>query len=137
MKAPLLAALLLVHSAASSALSGDEFRRECLSDSSYCRGYIQGVLDAQASWMFAYDRDPSHPKGKTRSIGQTVVRSEVEGLGLRDLPWIPTKHCPPSATTPEQVRRTSASYMADHPDAGNYPADRVIAAALSAAYPCP
>jgi len=137
MKAPLITALLLVYSAASSALTGEEFQRECSSDASYCHGYIQGVLDAQASWLFAYDRDPAHPKTKSRSVGKTLVQSEVEGLDLRSLPWIPTKHCSPSATTPEQAMRTTASYIAEHPDAGKYPADQVIAAALTAAYPCP
>jgi hypothetical protein len=100
-KASIVAALLLVHSAASIALTGDEFQRECSSDPSYCRGYIQGVLDAQASWMLACDRDPAHPKGKSRSIGKTTVQSEIEGLDLRHLPGSRQN------TAPHRLRRLS------------------------------
>jgi hypothetical protein len=74
----LITALLLVYSAASSALTGEEFQRECSSDASYCHGYIQGT-GRSVELAFAYDRDPAHPKTKTRSGGKTLVQSEVEG----------------------------------------------------------
>ena len=137
MKALTVTALLLLYSAASSALTADELQHECGSDPSFCRGYVQGVLDAQASWMFAYARDPAHPKGESRSVGKTVVRSKVEGLDLQhDLPWIPAKYCAPPTTTVEQLTQTTFRYVAKHPDASSYPADQIIAIALSKEFPC-
>lgn len=138
MKPTVVTAALLVYSTASNALTGDEFQRLCDSDRGYCQGYVQGVLDTRSSWAFAYERDPAHPREKGRSIAnKSLVQAEGEKMHPRGLPWIPTRSCAPPWVAPTQLVEMTLRYLADHPEAVHDPADRLIGAAIVAAYPCP